>query len=96
MGNTPMHHYSTGVSVIRQALMEELVRQKFPGASVTSRGGPTGSNVPNTIFTVAAMGRTEEETFTYDDIKDSANGKVEEHVLYKIRKLASRFTPKES
>jgi hypothetical protein len=93
MTSASMRHYTIGVSAIKGALVQELVRQKIPGADVTTRGGPTGPHVPGTIYTVTAKGRTEEETFTYDDIKDSAKGKVEEHVFYKIQGLVSRFIP---
>ena len=88
----PKNHYRKGVSAIREALVGELVRQKIPGASVISWGGPTGPQVPSTIFAVQANGQTQEMTFTYDDIKESANGTIPEHVFVKVGELVSRFS----
>lgn len=90
MVNDPKHHYSSGVSAIRSALMEEVVRQGISRPLVTASEDSTRPGIPSQVFAIERDGKHVDATFTYEDIRDSADG-VPEHVMFKIRDLVSRF-----
>ena len=90
--NSPKHQYTKGVQTIRDALIAAMAQKGFPGAYVTERTHAPDARVPDTIFTVMANGQTEEMTFTYEEIKDSAAHGIDSYANLKVLELVSRFS----
>lgn len=73
--------------------MTELEQKRIRGAVVNDRTKGAGPLVPDSIFTITVDGKTEEMMFTFEEISDSANGKIEDYAILKVRDLVGRFIP---
>jgi hypothetical protein len=86
----PKRDYSKGQSIIHHAIVAELERKGIRGV-VSNRTHGSGPRVPDTIFQIVANGKSEEMTFTYEEIKDSVANGIDSFANTKVRMLVSRF-----